>query len=291
MKNLYNYLYLICFCVWSSFGQNKSISRILLENFTFSPIELATVKIENTSFTSHSKLNGEFSIDFKSDHQNIIITIEKEGYITKRIPLVFRNNYLNLEEVFLEKKTPQNSSSSIISLSLDELNDENEIANNSSGILQSSLDIFSRTAAFEFSSSFFSVKGLDSKHNSASINVIELNKLYDHRPQWSNWGGLNDVDNNQEVFNDLKPNKYNFGGLTSTSHINMKASSYNKGGKVTLSSSNRSYNNRILTSYATGKLKRNGIYALLWVKDGERGLSRGNNYKSNNFFRYRKKAK
>ena len=285
MKNSYRHLYLMCFSVFVNFAQSKSISGVILESFSFSPVEFAIVKIENTSIKSSTQLNGEFSITFNSTLKNGIITIQKEGYITKRIPVTFENKTLKLEEIFLEKRSPLNSNYSIINISLDELNDENEIANNSSGLLQSSMDLFSRTAAFEFSSSFFSIKGLDSKYNSVSINGIELNKLYDQRPQWSNWGGLNDVDNNQEIFKDLKPNKYNFGGLTSTSHINMSASSYNKGGKITVSSSNRSYNNRILTSYATGKLKRDWYVSFaLGKRWGKEGFQKGTNYNSNSLF-------
>ena len=42
-----------------------------------------------------------------------------------------------------------------ISLSDDELNDDTSAADNISGLLNSSMDVFYRTAAYEFSSSFF----------------------------------------------------------------------------------------------------------------------------------------
>ena len=58
-----------------------------------------------------------------------------------------------------------------ISLSDDELNDDTSAADNISGLLNSSMDVFYRTAAYEFSSSFFKVRGLDS-----SGNVIGLSK-------------------------------------------------------------------------------------------------------------------
>ena len=48
-----------------------------------------------------------------------------------------------------------------ISLSDDELNDDTSFSDNISGLLNSSMDIFYRTAAYEFSSSFFKVRGLD----------------------------------------------------------------------------------------------------------------------------------
>ena len=65
-----------------------------------------------------------------------------------------------------------------ISLSDDELSDDTSAADNISGLLNSSMDIFYRTAAYEFSSSFFKVRGLDSDNAIVHINGIKMNKLY-----------------------------------------------------------------------------------------------------------------
>src|SRR5690606_21153106 len=86
---------------------------------------------------------------------------------------------------------------SVITLSDDELSDDVGGADNISGMLQSSQDVFQRTAAFEFSSSFFRIRGMDSENSTMLINGVEMNKMFDGRPQWSNWGGLNDVMRNQ----------------------------------------------------------------------------------------------
>ena len=40
------------------------------------------------------------------------------------------------------------------------------------------MDIFYRTAAYEFGSSFFKVRGLDSDNATVQINGIKMNKLY-----------------------------------------------------------------------------------------------------------------
>ena len=82
---------------------------------------------------------------------------------------------------------------STITITDDELSDDASSADNISGLLQASRDVYLRTAAFEWSSSFYRIKGLDSENGKVLINGIEMNKLYNGRPQWSNWGGLNDV--------------------------------------------------------------------------------------------------
>ena len=59
-----------------------------------------------------------------------------------------------------------------ISLSDDELNDDTSASDNISGLLNSSMDVFYRTAAYEFSSSFFKVRGLDSDNAIVHINGV-----------------------------------------------------------------------------------------------------------------------
>ena len=44
----------------------------------------------------------------------------------------------------------------------------------------------------------FRLRGLDSEYGTTMINGITMNKIYDGRPQYSNWGGLNDATRNQE---------------------------------------------------------------------------------------------
>jgi len=139
-----------------------------------------------------------------------------------------------------------------ISISDDELSDDTSGSDNISGLLQSSKDVFFRTAAYEFSSSFFKVRGLDSDNGMVHINGIEMNKLYNGRPQWGNWGGLNDVLRNQDFTDGITPSTYSFGGLLGANNINVRASEYSEGGRITYSSSNRSYTNRLMATYSSG---------------------------------------
>ena len=68
-----------------------------------------------------------------------------------------------------------------ISLSDDELNDDTSVSDNISGLLNSSMDIFYRTAAYEFSSSFFTNTRIGSfikrsVISNASFGIVALNK-------------------------------------------------------------------------------------------------------------------
>ena len=81
-------------------------------------------------------------------------------------------------------------------------------------------------APFEFSTSFFNVRGLNSENGILLMNGIDMNKLSNGRPQWSNWGGLNDVLRNQELTSGLAASSYNFGGVLGSTNINLRASRY-----------------------------------------------------------------
>jgi len=192
---------------------------------------------------------------------------------------------ITLQPIGFEDKPYQNAQLSVISLSDDDLSGENESLDNISGLLQSTADVFLRTAAFEFSASFFRLRGLDSDNAEVLINGLPMNKLYNGRPQWSNWGGLNDVLRNRELSPGIAPSDYLIGGVLGTTNINALASGYGKGGRLTFSYSNRTYNSRVLASYGTGQLK-NGWSAAFAVGNrwGASGFQKGTFYDAQSLF-------
>ena len=172
-----------------------------------------------------------------------------------------------------------------ISLSDDELNDDTSASDNISGLLYSSMDVFYRTAAYEFSPSFFKVRGLDSENANVLINGIHMNKMYNGRPQWSNWGGLNDVLRNQELSNGINPSVYNIGGILGSSNINIRASEYAQGGRITYSSSNRSYTNRLMATYSSGLNNKGWAYSIsMGRRWGNEGYKDASFYDANSLF-------
>src|SRR5690606_16057482 len=209
----------------------------------------------------------------------------KSGYITAKYPItVDEFQTVNITDMILEI---DNLTQDLFTITLaeDELDNDESGFGNVSGLLQASLDVFQRTAAFEFSASFFRIRGLDSDNSSILINGIEMNKIYNGRPQWSNWGGLNDVMRNQELTVGLKPSNYQFGGILGTSNINVRASHMFHSGRITYSSSNRSYANRFMATYTSGLLKNNWAYALsLGRRWGDEAYQDASLYDANSIF-------
>jgi len=222
----------------------------------------------------------------------IFIDMNRTRLVLIIILLINFNIFSQVEEQITVNDTINNLSTTndvvdffSISLSDDELNDDTSASDNISGLLNSSMDVFYRTAAYEFSSSFFKVRGLDSDNAIVHINGIKMNKLYNGRPQWSNWGGLNDVLRNQELSNGSIPLKYNFGGILGSNNINIRASEYGEGGRITYSSSNRSYSNRLMATYNSGMLEKGWAYSLsIGRRWGNEGYQDASFYDSNSAF-------
>ncbi|MBT8319604.1 MAG: TonB-dependent receptor plug domain-containing protein, partial [Gramella sp.] len=166
----------------------------------------------------------------------------------------------------------------------DILSEEGEFEN-ISGLLQSTRDVFFTAAAFDFSQTFFRVRGLGSEYGKLLINGIEMNKLYDGRPQWNNWGGLNDVQRNQVFSNGIAANEYGFGGLGGTTNIIMRASKYQMGNRISLAGSNRSYNGRLMATHTSGEQGKGWFYAFsIGKRYAGSGYIDGSLYDANSFF-------
>ncbi|WP_046758869.1 TonB-dependent receptor [Kordia jejudonensis] len=266
--------------VWFVSGQNSITGKVVDAN-TDDAIQNVVVSVAryNTKEVT-TDAAGNFKItDISAGEADIVFT--KDGYSVLRMKVtVIDGQTLDLGVILLKRFVEEDVT--LISLTDDELNDDSTAADNISGLLQSSRDIYLRTAAFEFGATFFRVRGLDSENGTVLINGIEMNKQFNGRPQWSNWGGLNDVVRNQELTNGLTASDYTFGGILGTTNINTRASQYREGGRVTYSSSDRSYTNRIMASYSSGLLESGWAYTISAGRRwGDEGFNDGTFYDAN----------
>jgi hypothetical protein len=124
-----------------------------------------------------------------------------------------------------------------------------------SGILQSSRDIFTSTAGFNFGNARFRIRGYDPENNIIMINGVKVNDLETGWASWSSWGGLNDVTRYMEIHTGISACRINFGGPGGYTNINTRASSIRKGHKISYALSNRSYDHRVMYTTSTGEMK------------------------------------
>jgi len=144
---------------------------------------------------------------------------------------------------------------------------------------------FLQAAAYNFGQARFSVRGIDNEYSNVMINGISMNRVGDGRPQYGDWGGLNDATRNQEFTNGSAPSDYVFGGVAGTQEINTRASIYRPGTRLSFLSTNTNYNFRVMATHASGFNKNNWAFVVSagrrWA---EEGYFDGTTYSANSAF-------
>lgn len=138
--------------------------------------------------------------------------------------------------------------------------------------LHAGRDALVTAAAFEFSQVFFRLRGYDNSFKTIMLNGFQMNKFQDGRPQWNNWGGLNDMTRNQDDIHGISENAVHFGGLAGMLTMDTGPSGLRPGLKAVVSSSNRTYANRIMATYISAPGAGGRSYALSasrrWAQSG-----------------------
>ena len=283
MKKFIPTILLISLISFSTFAQNV-IKGVVLDSEENNPLKGVSVDIKDTTLRVLTNENGVFILENLSSG-SVLIQISYPEYETQNFPVELNGKTIDLGTILLYKDFTEEEDLSTVTLSDDELNDDTIAADNISGLLQASRDIYLRTAAFEFSSSFFRIRGLDSENGKVLINGIEMNKLFNGRPQWSNWGGLNDVVRNQEFSNGLGASDYTFGGILGSTNINVRPSEQRIGTRISYASSNRSYLHRVMATHSSGLSKNGWAYTIAASKrEGREGYVDGTMYNATSFF-------
>lgn len=263
--------------------QETTISGIVIDAKTQNPLGNIIVSIQNSSVTKLTKINGKFAIHTSLKGEQLLL-LHSTGYKDLLLK-VNLNSDINLGTLQLEDNFSDEVPGTLISLLESDLTDDNSSSEMTSGLLQSSKDAFFQASAFSWGQARFKVRGLDSENGIMMLNGMPMNKIYDGRPQWANWGGLNDVLKNQEFSVGAAASDYSFGGILGTQQIYTRASGYRKGGKLSFSGSNTTYNWRAIGTYASGMNSAGWAYVVSAGKRiGNEGYFDGTNFDAESFF-------
>ncbi|WP_311195800.1 carboxypeptidase-like regulatory domain-containing protein [Antarcticibacterium sp. 1MA-6-2] len=255
---------------------------------TFEPVENVTVAIENTTTSTTTDLQGNFKFSQEElTSGNTILIFSAPRYAVLRLPVsITEGAAKDLDLIPIERDMfREQMLLGTISLGDDQLSEEEGNVDNVAGLLQASRDVFLNAAAFDFSQTFFRPRGLDSEFGKVYINGVEMNKLFNGRPQWSNWGGLNDVQRNQ-IFNmGSLPAEVGFGGLAGSTNIVMRAAKYSNGGRISYAAANRSYTGRVMATYNSGETPGGWAYSVsISRRFAEEAYVEGTLYSANALF-------
>ena len=252
-------------------AQETVVSGKVISEQLQSPLTNVKVIVEGFNISSNTSSDGSFQLQVKPNSLFILI-ISADGYTGKRIPIETTIEPLFLGTIALERDIKIEQTDNLITLTEADLSNDSETIENATGILQATRDIFLTRAAFDFGQAFFRVRGYDSQNGDVLLNGIKMNKIFDGRPQWNNWGGLNDVVRNQEFSNGLAPANYTFGGILANTNINTRPSLLRSGTRLSASASNRTYAGRLMVTYNSGESSNGLTYAVSgsrrWAEQG-----------------------
>lgn len=272
--------------VFFVFAQTTAgITGKVVDSKTQKPLQNVVASIENTSFTALTDATGVFVFkEVPSGSQ--LLQIKSAGYKDQLLSVeVEAGKVLDLGVIVFEEDVTSEQQLSLVTITENDLGDDNSGSESTSGLLQASRDVYQQAAAFNWGQARFRIRGLDNEYSTTMINGISMNKIYDGRPQWSNWGGLNDATRNQEFTMGSAPSDYTFGGILGTQEINTRASIYRKGSRVSFSGTNTNYNWRTMGTHASGMNKDGWAFVVSasrrWANEG---YFEGTNYAANSLF-------
>ena len=267
-------------------SQNQStVKGKVVDSKSQSPLGSVKVMLQsNEQFVTTNSL-GEFLISGISVGNQILV-ISVDGYNTQNFPIeVVANQTLDVGILFLDEDITSELQLSLVTITENDLGDDNSGSESTAGLLQSSRDAYQQAAAFNWGQARFRMRGLDNEYGVTMINGISMNKIYDGRPQWSNWGGLNDATRNQEFTLGSAPSDYTFGGILGTQEINTRASLYRKGTRISMAGTNTNYSWRSMVTHNSGLLENGWAYSISgsrrWAQEG---YFEGTDYGANSFF-------
>ena len=267
-------------------AQNQStVKGKVVDSKSQSPLGSVKVMIQSDEqFVTTNNL-GEFQINgIIAGAQTLVVSTN--GYNTQNFAIeVVAGQTLDVGLMFLEEDITSEQQLSLVTITENDLGDDNSGSESTAGLLQSSRDAYQQAAAFNWGQARFRMRGLDNEYGVTMINGISMNKIYDGRPQWSNWGGLNDATRNQEFTLGSSPSDYTFGGILGTQEINTRASLYRKGTRISQSGTNTNYSWRTMITHNSGLIDNGWAYSISgsrrWAQEG---YFTGSDYGANSFF-------
>jgi hypothetical protein len=265
--------------------QNPALKGRVIDAKSQKPLQNVVAVLQSNNQSTLTDIEGNFVFQTVPSGEQVLV-IKSAGYNLQTLLLeASTGQTIDLGTILLEEDITTEQQLSLVTITENDLGDDNSGSESTSGLLQATRDTYQQAAAFNWGQSRFRIRGLDNEYGVTMINGIVMNKLYDGRPQWSNWGGLNDATRNQEFTMGSGPSDYTFGSALGTQEINTRASFYRPGSRISMSGTNTNYSWRTMGTYASGMDKKGWAYVISasrrWAQEG---YFEGTDYAANSLF-------
>lgn len=258
-----------------------------------SQLPLKDVKV----IVSEKHADTEIKTDQNGYYQTLVndtdisVRYELEKYVEQRISvqLPVHNEVNRLTPIYLQLVTEadrQQDLSDAFSAFVSEGAPEDDNTEGSTPILLSaSRDPYTNKAGFQFSPMRFRIRGYDAPYQEQLLNGFKMNDLNSGYSAWSLWNGLNNVTRTQENKNGFETSPLSFGNVGGVTNVVIRPSMDGKGGRVTYSNSNRTYNHRAMFYYSTGLMDNGWAISLsASTRQGNHGYQLGQFYNAYGYY-------
>lgn len=271
-------LVFLCFNAILTFGQ--TIKGNLHDGTN--PVPGILLQLEGTNFEAFSNGVGNFVFERVNNGSYTLIAIEN-GTAKSLINIEVNGKDVDLGQVMF---TPSKSATEDITIvditDLAGIENEND---NFSSVLSAGRDPFTNATTFNLSAGRFRPRGYFNEDSEMMLNGMLMNDQDDGRVLWSAWNGMNDVIRNRANLINLNHSDYTFGGIGGATFIDLRASTIREEAKVTYAHSNRTFQHRIMGTYATGMMENGWAFAATASHAyGNQGYIKGTYFEGNSYF-------
>ena len=261
------------------------IGAKVVDSKTFKPLQNVVASIQNTNLTELTDATGNFVFKNVPTGKGLL-QLRLNGYKDQLMEInIEQGKIQSIGTIQFVEDITEEQQISLVTITDNDLGDESSGSESTAALLQASRDAFLQAAAFNFGQARFSVRGIDNEYSNVMINGISMNRLSDGRPQYSNWGGLNDATRNQEFTDGSKPSDYVFSGIAGSQEINTRASVYRPGTRLSFLNNNTNYSFRAMGTTASGMMNNGWAYVFSagrrWAQEG---YFEGSTYSANSIF-------
>lgn len=235
------------------------VKGVVVDALSGEPLIGATVVVEKTTIGTSTSVDGSFSLKVPSNKVTLNFTFI--GYVDQNIEVSISTNEekdlgktllqpstIGLEEVFVTTSFVRDRTTPVAVSTIEPHIIVEKLGNKEfPEILKSTPSIYATKTGGGFGDARVYVRGFDSNNVGLLINGIPVNGMEDGKVYWSNWAGLSDVTENQQVQRGLGASKLALSSVGGTINIITKSTEAEKGGSVYTGIGNDGYRKQTFT--------------------------------------------
>ncbi len=260
----------------------QNVSGRLLDSLQQLPQPGIQVQILNTDYEVYTNGLGNFNfLNVAPGHYTLVRKLDM-GYTILTTFDVGQED-VKLGDIFIKIRFDINNEITVLDV-LDLAGIENE-NDNFSSVLSAGRDPFLNATNYNLSAGRFRPRGYKNEESEMILNGMLMNNQENGRVLWTAWNSLNDVMRNRSNIINLNTGDYSYGGIGGASFVDLRASAIRPIKKITYSNSNRTFQHRLMGTYATGMMQNGwGIAISASHSYADQGYVKGTYFQGNSYF-------